>query len=239
MEYHICEESAQLASVAAARIRDIAMAAIHTSGRFTIALTGGSTPEKTYEYLAEHYVNDSHWEKWAVFVGDDRFVPPDHTASNFGMGHRLLLSRVPIEKGQIFPVPTHLASAEQAAAEYQKTIEKYFSPHPCIFDLILLGVGDDGHTASLFPKAPALNAISLVTHSPPGTLPPPIDRVTFTYPLINAARHVMFLASGERKQPIISDLIARRKFSVDCPAVGVNPYPGKLLIYVDRQAAAS
>lgn len=239
MEYHICENSDRLAAVAAARIRDIAMAAIHTSGRFTIALTGGSTPEKTYEYLAEHYVNDSHWEKWAVFIGDDRFVPSDHAASNFGMGHRLLLSRVRISSSQIFPVPTHLASPEQAAAEYQRTIETYFSPHPCIFDLILLGVGDDGHTASLFPKAPALNAISLVAHSPPGTLPPPIDRVTFTYPLINAARHVMFLASGERKQPIISDLIARRKFSVDCPAVGVNPYPGKLLIYVDRQAAAS
>lgn len=239
MEYHICENSDQLAAVAAARIRNIAMAAIHNSGRFTIALTGGSTPERTYEYLAQHFGNESHWGKWAVFVGDDRFVPMEHSASNFGMGHRLLLSHVPISKEQLFPVPTHFGSPAQAAAEYQKTIEKYFSPHPCIFDLILLGVGDDGHTASLFPRAPALNAISLVTHSPPGTLPPPIDRVTFTYPLINAARHVMFLASGEKKRPVITDLITRRKFSVDCPAIGVNPYPGKLLIYVDRPAAAS
>ncbi len=237
MEYHICENGDQLAAVAAARIRDLALAAIHRSGRFTIALTGGSTPERTYEYLAEHFAGDNHWGKWAVFVGDDRFVPPEHAASNFGMGHRLLLSRVAINEAQIFPVPTHLPTPEVAAAEYQKTIEEYFAPHPCIFDLILLGIGDDGHTASLFPHASALNAASLITFSPPGTLPPPIDRITFTFPLINAARHVMFLASGEKKRSVVTDLIERKKFVVDCPSVGVTPYPGELLIYVDRPAA--
>jgi 6-phosphogluconolactonase len=238
MEYHICENSDQLAAVAAARIRDLAMASIHTSGRFVIALTGGSTPERTYEYLAKHFAGESHWQKWAVFIGDDRFVPHGHVASNFGMAHRLLLSHVAIKPTQIFPVPTHLSSPDRAAAEYQKTIEDFFSPHPCIFDLILLGVGEDGHTASLFPRASAINAVSLVTNSPPGTLPPPIDRITFTFPLINAARHVMFLASGEKKRPVITDLIERIKFTVDCPAIGVTPYPGKLLLYVDRPAAA-
>lgn len=239
MEYHICENPDQLAAVVASRIRDIAMEAIHRSGRFTIALTGGSTPERTYEYLAQHFAVDSHWDKWAVFVGDDRFVPPDHSASNFGMGRRLLLSRVAIQEAQIFPVPTHLPTPEIAAVEYQKTIEKYFAPQPCIFDLILLGIGDDGHTASLFPHASALNAVSLVTFSAPGTLPPPIDRITFTFPLINAAHHVMFLASGEKKRSVIADLIQRTKFVPDCPSMGITPYPGKLLIYVDRQAAGN
>lgn len=238
MEYHICDNSEQLAAVAASRIRDIAMAAIHRSGRFTIALTGGSTPESTYKYLAQHFAADSHWEKWAVFVGDDRFVPLDHTASNFGMGRRLLLSRVAIRESQVFPVPTHLPTPEAAAHEYQKVLERYFAPEPCIFDLILLGIGDDGHTASLFPGAQSLNSASLVTFSAPGALPPAVDRITFTFPLINAARHVMFMASGEKKRGVVADVIDRKKFVVNCPAVGVAPYPGKLLMYVDREAAS-
>ncbi len=238
MQYHICDTSEQLAAVAAAKIRDLAMAAIHASGRFAIALTGGKTPEETYRYLAAHFAEEDHWAHWAIFVGDDRHVPTDHPMSNFGMGQRLLLDHVTVGQTNLFPVPTHLPTAAQAAEEYQNTIIRFFQPHPCIFDLILLGVGDDGHTASLFPGAPALNSTSLVTWSPAGTLPPPIDRITFTFPLINAARHVMILAAGERKKQVIEDIRDRKKTVAQCPSLGVNPYPGDLLLYVDRAAAA-
>ncbi len=179
-------------------VAEYAQEAVRERGRFTLVLAGGSTPEKTYRLLAEPaQAAMVAWPKTFVFFGDERFVPPDDPRSNFGMARSALLAHVPIPAGQVFPVPTDRPTAAEAAAAYTRRLGEVFAAAPRgpppRFDLILLGLGEDGHTASLFPGAAALAVRDTwVTWSPPGTLPPPVDRVTMTYPVLNAARQVLF-----------------------------------------------
>src|SRR5262249_42677564 len=162
------------------------------------ALAGGSTPEITYSLLAARGPGEGlDWLSSLLFFGDERFVPHTDPRSNYHMVQRAWLGPAQVPAERVFAIPTDTDSPAVSASQYAKTLAKQFGtkgdelPR---FDLILLGLGDDGHTASLFPGKPALHETTAwVTASPPGVLPPPVDRVTLTFPLLNAARQVMFL----------------------------------------------
>jgi 6-phosphogluconolactonase len=242
-EIVIAPDAETVASMAAQRIIDAAAAAIAARGRFTLALSGGRTPEATYAILAQ--ANPPHavdWSKTFLFFGDERFVPHDDARSNFAMAKRCLLTRAMIPVSNVFPIATDTESPAASAADYTRRLAEFFEvasgAQPPALDLILLGLGDDGHTASLFPGAEALaEDQAWMTWSPPGVLPPPVDRVTMTYPLINAAHGVMFLVTGANKHEPLTEILQLRAKVPDRPAAGVRPTNGDLTWIIDHAAA--
>ncbi len=241
-EYEILTTNKELAARAAELIYDAAQEAIQERGRFTVALTGGSSPRQTYELMAHATPGQMDWAKVFVFLGDDRFVPYSSTDSNYEMCRELLLKHVPVPDSQVFPIHTDTATKEESAELYAETLAQVFetpqSGPPPAFDIILLGMGDDGHCASLFPGMPTLTVTDQwVVSSPPGTLPPPVDRVTFTFPVLNAARQVLFLVEGAKKAPAVRDILEGNAAVDVHPSAGVQPVSGKLLWLLDRTAA--
>lgn len=235
----VLRDAAELAAAAAKMIMQAATEAITQRGRFVIALSGGSTPAAAYQIIHDHYYNQTDWAKWYIFLGDERAVPMTDPQSNMGMAKRTLLHGLPIPEAQIFAVQTQL-SVVAAAAAYDQQIRKLFGTAEPRMDLILLGLGDDGHTASLFPGLPARHEkIKLVTFSPPGTLPPPLDRITFTFPLINLARQVIFLMAGEKKKNVVARLLAADVDPDVIPAANVRPMDGKLIYMMDQASAGN
>lgn len=212
---------------------NIAQAALQERGQFSIALAGGSTPEPLYAALAQ---TDLAWEQVHVFWGDERYVPRDHPDSNAGMAHRFWLDHVAIPAANLYEVPTHLPEPSMAAAAYAQTLRTAFKldstqiPH---FDLILLGMGPDGHTASLFPHTAALQVYDqLVTVGEKEGQP----RITFTIPLLNQAAHVLFLVTGANKQTALREIFASTGDSFQYPARFIQP-AGELMWLLDQSAA--
>lgn len=240
----IAKNADDLAERAAERFLQEAGEAIRRDGGFTAALAGGSTPEKLYTRLAQPEVAARiDWRQCALFLGDERFVPLDDPRSNYALIRRTLLAAATVPADRVFPVRVELATADAAAAAYEETLASVFEVAdrrvPPRFDLILLGLGDDGHTASLFPHAPALAVTDRwVAATPPGALPPPVDRVTLTYPVLNAARRVIFLVSGEKKAAVLRELLEGQPRPEERPAAGVRPLDGTLEWLVDEAAAA-
>ena len=210
---------------------------------FTVALSGGSTPRGLYELLAqEAYRVQVPWELVHVFWADDRCVPPDHPDSNYRLAHDTLLAHVPLPETNIHPVHTATGDCAAAAADYAQELITFFNlqagelPH---FDLVLLGVGDDGHTASLFPDRPALEELAaLAVATPPGRLPPPVDRVTLTLPVLNAAQHAVFLVSGTGKAAVVRRILAAPDTAegAPLPAQRVRPTDGRVTWIMDKAA---
>ncbi|MEX0676383.1 MAG: 6-phosphogluconolactonase [Pirellulales bacterium] len=241
-ELKVCRDADRLAEKAAERIARAAALSIRHRGRFTLVLAGGSTPRKTYGLLAAgDGESNIDWSRTFLFFGDERHVPRGDPRSNYRMAHESLLALAPIASEQVLPVPTDPATAEQCADEYAAALVRFFAlpaGSMPIFDLVLLGLGDDGHTASLFPGAAALSVSDrIATSSPPGVLPPPVDRVTLTYPALNAARHVMFLVEGANKAAALRDVIEGKADKNQRPAAGIRPEAGQLTWLVDRSAA--
>ena len=240
----ICKDGDDLAARAADLIIRAAQVAIRTRGRAMLALAGGSTPKATYGLLAQPARRSRiEWARTYLFFGDERFVRPDDPSSNFAMVQRTLLAPAPVPGGHAFPVPTQLATAAAAAAAYAATLAKAFGigevGGPPRFDLILLGLGEDGHTASLFPGAASLAvADRWVVASPPGATPPPVERITLTFPVVNAAREVLFLVSGENKAEALRVVLEGQPTREQRPAVWVRPVDGTLTWLVDEAAAS-
>lgn len=232
------QDAEELAHAAAKIIAEDAQKAIAQRGRFVIALAGGSTPKTTYKYLARDHADKIDWTKVYAFMGDERFVSPTDPLSNYGMARETLLHDLPIPEDHIYPVPTDKASPIESASAYEKTLRGYFKGEDLPrFDLILLGMGDDGHTASLFPNAATIGIRDRwVVESPAGTMPPPVDRITLTFPAINAARHVVFLVSGEKKAAALADIFENHPAPIKRPAGGVHPTDGTLTWLVDKAA---
>ncbi len=233
--------TADLAALGAAAADDVlarAASAIASRGRFAIALSGGSTPQPLYERLAASPWRDrTDWSRWHVFWSDERLVPADDPCSNQRLAQQALLGHVPIPAAQIHRVPIDAGPPEVVAAAYEGELRASFLlddgslPR---FDLILLGLGSDGHTASLFPGAPALDERRrLVVATPPGSLPPAVDRVTFTLPVLNAARAIVFLVSGADKAEALRRVLAGDQ---SLPAARVQPTDGELHWLVDQAA---
>jgi 6-phosphogluconolactonase len=239
----ICADANDLALCAARRIAAIARSSIAARGRFTLVLAGGSTPEKTYRLLGdEHQETDWDWSSTWLFLGDERFVPAEDERSNLSMIQRALLSHISIPAPQVVPIPTTLPNAEAGALRYAEQISSIFgvnaTANPPAFDLVLLGLGDDGHTASLFPGKPALSETKRwVVASPPGRLPPPVERVTLTFPILNRARNILFLVAGANKAEIVKQIFCDDPSVDECPAAGIRPLAGQQEWYLDHSAA--
>jgi 6-phosphogluconolactonase len=239
-EVIILPDPGALADEAARRFAGLAHAAIDRQGRFSVALSGGSTPRALHQRLAQPPLSGSiDWERVFVFWGDERFVPPDHEESCFRMARETLLDHVPIPAANIFPVPTVGGTPERAAAAYAETLVAQFGADTPRLDLILLGMGPDGHTASLFPGHPEPSApgdaLVIAVHDSPK---PPPTRISFTYRLINAAENVIFLVAGADKAPRLRDVLRGPRNIAQLPAQGVRPAQGALVWLMDRAAAA-
>ncbi len=235
MKLRIYEDVQQLSEAAAHAFIEEARKAIRESGRFTVALAGGSTPKRTYETLAAGYggTEDLDWGRVHFFFGDERNVPPDDDDSNYRMAHEALLSYVPA--GSVHRMRGELEPSE-AAALYEQELEEFFGGAPR-FDLILLGIGEDGHTASLFPRTPALEVSDrFVIENPVEKLDS--IRITLTVPAINAARKVVFLVAGESKAQALREILKRDAEPQEYPAKLIQP-AGELVWMVEAAAANS
>ncbi len=207
-------------------------------GRFLVALSGGSTPRALHQALVQHYHDLIPWERVQVFWGDERCVPPDDQESNYRMARETLLELVPLPAENIHRMPGERPDYDAAAADYEAEIRQVFGLPPDVllrFDLILLGMGPDGHTASLFPGTAALHESSRLVVANQGSKPPP-QRLTFTYPLLNSARQVMFLVAGADKAEALRDVLSGQTTIEERPAVGVRPAEGEVIWMVDRAA---
>jgi 6-phosphogluconolactonase len=224
--------------LAEAAARDFAARAeetINALGRFAVVLAGGSTPRATYEALARDYSGELDWSKVHVFFGDERTVPPDHEDSNYRMAHEALLSRVPV--GSVHRMRGELPPAE-AAASYEEELREFFGSDGVPgFDLILLGLGEDGHTASLFPETSALDVTDRWVVANP-VLKLETTRLTLTVPAINAARAVAFLVAGQDKGEPLKEILEGDADPRAYPAKFIRLEGGDLTWMVDRAAAA-
>lgn len=206
-------------------------AAIAQRGICTIALAGGGTPKPLYEKLATESLP---WDKVHIFWGDERYVPPDHPNSNQRMARLAWLDRVEIPASNIHPMPTDEAEPAIAAQKHAADLQAFFSGEAPIFDVILLGIGDDAHTASLFPHTEALTVRDrLITVGNKDGQP----RITFTVPLINQARTVVFMVAGASKQSALSQIFATDADEMTYPARLIQP-DGELWWLLDQAAGA-
>jgi 6-phosphogluconolactonase len=227
-----------LAQAAADHILDIALEAVDDQGGFAIALSGGSTPIPTYKILASPpFSEDMPWENTHIFWGDERSVPPDDENSNYKMVHDTLLKPLTLPEDNIHRIQGEM-TPQLAAKEYEKEIRSFFAGDPPHFDLILLGMGEDGHIASLFPDSTAF----LSPEKSRLVLPNYIDaldswRITFTPRLINAASHVTFLVTGEEKAKRVYQVLSGRYRLEALPAQIVKPVDGTVTWYLDESAS--
>ena len=235
----LVDDAAALAEAAALAIVDAAGEAVAAGRRFTIVLAGGGTPRATYARLAvPPFAERMPWDRTSVFFGDERCVSPDHPESNYRMANETLLSKVPIPPDHIFRMRGEVENSEEAAAEYGRTLATVFAtPRGGLprFDLVLLGMGLDGHTASLFPGSPAAKEIFrtvVAVHAAAASIP---QRLTLTLPPINAAARVMFLVSGAEKAKVVKAIL---RDGAMLPAGMVRPTDGALTWMLDRAAAA-
>jgi 6-phosphogluconolactonase len=208
--------------------------AIAERGLFTIALSGGSTPKPLYEAIAKQNLP---WDKIHVFWGDERYVPPDNSDSNELMARRAWLDRVDMPKANIHPVPTLDGDPAVSAAKYEKHLQEFFHTSPGEFpslDVTLLGMGDDAHTASLFPHTEALKVRDrlITVGNKDDSL-----RITFTYPLINSSRCVMFVAAGANKRPALAQIFAPEADDFSYPSRLIKPQ-GELWWLLDAAAGS-
>jgi 6-phosphogluconolactonase len=214
--------------------------AIKQRERFAIALSGGSTPKSLYTLIAANAKASLPWQQIFFFWGDERHVAPTDAESNYRMAEETILSKVPVPPANIFRIPTENPDASAAAEAYEQTLRKFFAVAPGEFprfDLILLGMGPDGHTASLFPETAALREKSrlvvanwvekLQTH-----------RITLTLPVLNAARRVAFLVSGADKAAALHEVLEGDAPGEKYPSKLVKPSNGKLIWFLDRAAAS-
>jgi 6-phosphogluconolactonase len=230
----------ELFAAAAEEVVRTANEAVAQRGRFTIALAGGSTPKSLYNLLATNARTTLPWDRMFFFWGDERHVPPTDPESNYRTAEEAMLSKIPVAAGNVFRIKTENPDASAAAADYEQTLKKFFTLEPGqfpSFDLILLGMGPDGHTASLFPGTAALQEKSrlvvanwvekMKTH-----------RITLTLPVLNAGRCVTFLVSGTDKATVLRAVLEENVPPEQYPAKLVKPNDGKLIWLIDRGAAS-
>lgn len=233
MKMDISADPAALALRVAEWMTSLALA---TKGPFRVSLSGGSTPRALYTLLAsDAFRGRFPWGLTSWYWGDERFVPYDHPESNYRMTRETMLSKAPVPPANIHPVPAD-GTPDEAAARYERTLQTVygatvFDPARPLFDITLLGLGPDGHTASLLPGEGVLQErkrwVAAVSHGRPEV------RITMTYPAIESSRHVAFLVAGKEKTAILKEI---RAGGSKVPAAGVKPV-GDVTWFVDRAAA--
>lgn len=230
--------NAEVLSAAAAELfSERACQAVVEKGRCNIVLAGGETPRRTYELLAEEpYCHTIPWQNVHVYWSDERCVPSDHSLSNQFMTRQSLLAHVPIPEANIHPI-AYEGSPEKAAEEYEKILQSTFGDQPPQFDLVFLGLGDNGHTASLFPDTDALDIKDQwVSHV--YVAQQNLYRVTLTAPILNQAQATVFLVAGSAKAQVIKEVIEGPLDYKRLPAQLIQPVHGQLYWLLDHEAAA-
>lgn len=234
---NIQKDPAELGKVAADLFIESAKTAIAEKGKFNVALTGGSSPVKLYRLLAQDtYKSQLDWNKVFVFWGDERWVPLDDEQSNAGMAYETLLNHVPVPEKNIYPMWAAGITPEARAIEYSQYLEKELGKEG-VFDLILLGMGDDGHCASLFPgtrvleeKEKWVEGYFLESKD--------IYRITLTAPLINKAKKIVFFVFGENKANALYEVLEGEINPTQYPSQMIRPEQGDILWLVDEAAAS-
>ena len=247
-EVRVVNDGQELAEEAADLLIWLGTRAIASHGSFRIALAGGSTPKGLHAALVTpRFSKQLNWTKVEFFFGDERCVPPDHPESNFRMANETLLRPLGIEPGRTFRMEGEAANREEAARRYEAILRKQFgAPLPAWprFDLVLLGLGEDGHTASLFPETPVLNeqARLVVTNEAPKGVP---HRLSLTAAVINRAWAVMFLVVGSGKAEAVRAVLESpppgqkpEQADLKFPARLIRPMDGRLIWFLDRTAAS-
>lgn len=227
----------KMADFAVKQWKKLADEAIKNRGRFTVALSGGTTPVLFYQKLARR--KSFPWDKTYIFIVDERFVPYESDENNYHMISRTLLCHVKIPAKNIFPISTLEDTPQAAAIMYEKSILSFFRKadnKEIAFDLILLGVGEDGHTASLFPGSDALSESRQMTAAVSPADRSKKERITLTYPVINSAKNIVFYVEGKNKSSTVKQVIKSRKSRL--PAANVVPLNGRLVFLLDEDAGA-
>lgn len=233
---HIFENAEAVAQAAAQHIIELARLCIAKKGRFSLALAGGSTPKRIYEMLAtDTFATQVNWSKVHIFFGDERTVAPDHADSNFRMANEALLSHVELPAQNVHRI-NGVGDAAANASLYESELKEFFGdvefPR---FDLIMLGMGDDGHTASLFPHSAALNETQKwVTANWVEKFE--TFRITLTAPVINHAAHIMFIVTGAGKTDRLPEVLRGERDTERLPSQLIQPVNGTLDWYVDKAA---
>jgi 6-phosphogluconolactonase len=243
VEYRIYDGADALARAAAEHFLEQTQAAVAARGVARVAISGGSTPKRTFKLLAnpaERFVAAMPWAQMELYWVDERCVPPDDEDSNYRMTREALLDNVPLKQSQVFRVEGEL-EPEQAAARYESAIRNHLRLEGAQgprFDVLQLGMGDDGHTASLFPHTDAINEmirIAVANHVPQQK---ESWRVTLTWPVINEAGDVFFLIAGKAKAQPVRDVLLGKYDPETLPSQLIRPRSGRLLMLLDRDAAA-
>lgn len=244
-EVIVCADTDALARRGCKIVVADAEEAIAARGVFRVALSGGSTPAALYKMLADPEGPAAllDEDRTQFFFGDERVVPFTSPDSNGGMARTALFKKKRFPDDAFFAVPTGKRTRDEAAQEYTKILAEAFGlrpngPAPPEFDLVFMGLGEDGHTASLFPHNASLSVTDKwIVGSPPGTLPPPVDRITLTFPVFNVARHTLFLVAGEKKAEIVHHILRDNPPVEEAPTAGIRPANGRVTWLLDKAAA--
>ncbi len=233
---HIYPNKTALVTATAEMIVTTISEAIRLRGKCAIALSGGSTPREVYAKLAQKSFHARiDWPRVHWFWGDERMVPPEHEESNYRMTRETLFAHVSVSAGNVHRIKGEL-TPRQAAQDYREALDAFFKEEEKVFDLILLGLGEDGHTASLFPETTALHE---TTQSVTEVFVPKLDkwRVTLTLPVLNQGRKVIFLVAGKSKAEIVAGVLGLPQPEMKWPASLVRPHSGELHWWLDAEAA--
>jgi 6-phosphogluconolactonase len=236
MELHVCKNYDELSEHIAIWMVEYICKTLSTHERFSIALTGGNTPKKLYEILAsDEYKNKIDWSRANIFIGDERFVPFNDDRSNAKMIRETLLDHVAVDEAHVHFMQTENISPETAANAYEEVLQHYFG-HQSTFDLVLLGMGDDAHTLSLFPgQKDAINEqkrwctyLWLEQQN--------MHRITLTAPAVNASKQIAFLISGTGKFSALNNVLHKKYDPITYPSQIIKPVNGELHFFVDEAA---
>ena len=240
---HVADKEA-VSRVAAEEFHRLATAAIAARGRFSVALSGGSTPKRLYEILAGPPWRETiDWGRVEIFFGDERSVPPDHPDSNYRMAREAMLDSLQLAPTRVHRMEAERPNLDAAALAYEATLARVFGLRAAdasalpAFDLVFLGMGPDGHTASLFPHTAALHETK--RWCVPNWVPQQdTNRMTLTVPVLNQAANVIFLVAGDDKAEPLSEVLEGPSDPERLPSQRIRPGTGKLLFLVDPAAAA-
>ena len=227
------ELSLRAAEAVARTIND----AVRSAGRCSLVLSGGNTPRTLYGLLASRFREQIPWAHVHVFWGDERYVPSEDSRSNYRMAKETLLDHVPCPAANIHPMPTHFPSADAAARDYERTLRSHFLEEWPDFDVVLLGIGDDAHTASLFPGSLALAERTRWVVAAQAPVEPQL-RLTLTLPALTRAGAVHVLVAGATKAEALRHVLERPGDWIKYPAAGVRLGMGSVIWWADREAAA-
>jgi 6-phosphogluconolactonase len=237
-QLHICSDAQDLATRFAAASVEMIAAIVARTGRCALALSGGNTPRRVHQRLASTHRREIRWDAVDVFWGDERYVPADDPRSNYHMARETLLEHVACPAANVHPMPTDLASPDDAAREYERTLRRFFDAEWPRFDVLLLGLGADGHMASLFPGSPALQEHSrwVVAATAPTE---PLVRLTLTPPAITAATRICVLVAGPDKAEALRHVLDETADPNAYPAAALRAAGERVSWWVDRAAASA